>query len=111
MVDPDNRLNIDLGVSDWGSFQTSFLMTKYPKGFKNPEKFCSLFRESLSYSVKAVENVAAGDYNFIYDNCIFENRLFVMTGNGQVMGYEIQVNASNVPSFRPLYKAPLDSPL
>lgn len=111
VVDPDTRVNIDLGVSDWGSFQTSFLMTKYPKGFKNPGKFCSLVRETLSYTVKAVENVAEGDYNFIYDNCIFENKLFIMTGNGQVMGYEIQVNGTNVPSFKPLYSKPLDSPL
>ena len=48
-IDSTERLELELGVSDWGPMSTTLLMTSYEKDYKKAELPCSITPSSLGY--------------------------------------------------------------
>lgn len=94
-IAPGRDFSQELGVSDWGVFQISSVISKYPININVTKEInghhCKIVHEDLTYRIESTIDI--GKIDSIFGHVLSENKIIFMTSVGDVMVYELQINS------------------
>lgn len=88
------KLDVNLGVADWGPISTSLLMTESPKDYNMSSPPCRITTPDMSYNILNVQKLP--QFDDVYDYVVHQNMAFILTSSVDIYFYEATFGNSEV---------------